>query len=171
MDAILANSLNAPPTGFSAQIVKTTDGGGSWNSLFSANDTFYFNEIDCAPGLHQKCCVSGEDGQNGLIYCTTDGTDWKETWSGVGQPGKKVYSLMGLEFVGANEVWACGGIIGLIPVPLFLHSTDGGQTWTQVASAFASRRTHCRSSPCLVLTMWGFPRIVGGFCLGRGEGG
>jgi len=134
--AILANSAAPPsappPSGFSAQVVKTTDGGSSWTSLFSANGTFYFNEIDCAPGLHKKCCVSGEDGTGALIYCTTDGEEWKQTWSGAGQPGKAVYSLMGLEFVGGNEAWACGGIIKLIPVPLFLHTTDGGQTWTQV---------------------------------------
>ena len=38
--AILANSMAPPappPAGFSAQIVKTTDGGSSWTSLFSAN--------------------------------------------------------------------------------------------------------------------------------------
>jgi len=144
--AILANSMAPPappPAGFSAQIVKTTDGGSSWTSLFSANGTFYFNEIDCAPGLHKKCCVSGEDATGALIYCTTDGNDWKQTWSGAGQAGKAVYSLMGLEFVGANEAWACGGIIKLIPVPLLLHSTDGGQTWTQVEADADLRGNIC----------------------------
>ena len=105
--------------------------------------TFYFNEIDCAPGLHKKCCVSGEDATGALIYCTTDGNDWKQTWSGAGQAGKAVYSLMGLEFVGANEAWACGGIIKLIPVPLLLHSTDGGQTWTQVEADADLRGNIC----------------------------
>ena len=41
---------SAVPTGWSAQIVKTGDGGKTWDSQFSANGTFYFNEVDCAPG-------------------------------------------------------------------------------------------------------------------------
>ena len=42
------------------------------------------------------------------------------------------YTLMGLEFTSATEAWACGGSIGLFTKPMFLHTTDGGASWTNV---------------------------------------
>jgi len=132
VDEILARSAAppAPPAGWSAQIVKTKDAGKTWSSEFSVNDTFYFNEIDCAPGMATHCCAVAEDSTNAHILCTTDGENWKETWTGTGTAGKQVYTMMGLEFVSGTEAWACGGTIGVPVEPVFLHTLDGGATWT-----------------------------------------
>ena len=49
-----APSGRAPGTratdGYAAQIVKSTDGGETWTSLFTDTGNFYFNEIDCFDG-------------------------------------------------------------------------------------------------------------------------
>jgi hypothetical protein len=41
-----------------AQIVKTTDGGKTWKSVFFQNNTFYFNQIAC--GSELSCVAIGE---------------------------------------------------------------------------------------------------------------
>lgn len=122
--------------GYAAQIVKTTDGGETWESQFFQNGSFYFNEIDCAKFKPDTCCAAGESAGSGtpgiLIYCTNNGKDWKQTYFKASEPGRHSYTLMGLEFVSGTEAWAAGGNIGLFTKPLFLHTTDSGATWTEV---------------------------------------
>jgi photosystem II stability/assembly factor-like uncharacterized protein len=120
---------------YSAQIVKTVDGGATWTSQFSQNGTFYFNEIDCAKDDPNTCCTAGESSGSAApgihIYCTANGQDWKQTFFMGSEKGHS-YTLMGLEFTSATEAWGCGGSIGLFTKPLFLHTTDGGATWASV---------------------------------------
>jgi photosystem II stability/assembly factor-like uncharacterized protein len=115
-----------------AQIVKTTDGGATWKSLFHQAGEFYFNKIDCSSETH--CCAVGESDSpprpGGRIWCTTDGTTFSET---LFQSGA-THSLTSMRAVSEQEWWAGGGnldrknFVGSLP-----HSTDGGKTWANVS--------------------------------------
>lgn len=132
------------PTGsYQAQIVKTTDGGATWKSQFYMNNSFYFNGIDCAPGDENTCCAVGEASAIGIfVYCTKDGETWANTYT-KRRDSKGAYNMMEIEFVSATEAWACGGSHGFFTLPLFLHTTDGGSTWTEVAGNGDLRGNFC----------------------------
>eukprot|EP00054_Salpingoeca_dolichothecata_P031384 m.263347 g.263347 ORF g.263347 m.263347 type:complete len:503 (+) comp26885_c0_seq1:88-1596(+) len=129
-----------PPTkpqtdGYAAQITKTTDGGQTWKTVFAENGTFYFNEISCRPNNPDHCCAVGEASGSAeagaRIYCTEDGgSSWNRTyWA----PANSThgYSLMQVRFVSDTDVWAAGGELNAFaPSAWFLHSTDGGRTWS-----------------------------------------
>jgi len=136
-------NLNSNPTpdndiGYKAQITKTTDGGKTWSSVFFENNTFYFNGIDCSPNNENNCCAVGEaDGTEGggRIHCTADGG---KTWTrNFWAPSTSTthYSLLELRFSSDTDVWAVGGALTEVsPSAWFVHSTDGGKTWTPDAS-------------------------------------
>jgi photosystem II stability/assembly factor-like uncharacterized protein len=68
--------------GWRAEIVKTSDGGKTWTSLFYDEGNFYFNQIDCADETH--CCAVGEADASAApgvrIYCTVDGTTFTQVY-------------------------------------------------------------------------------------------
>lgn len=120
--------------GYMAQIVKTTDGGKTFKTVFAENGTFYFNAIDCSPNNENFCCATGEatgTSQSGArIHCTYDGgqtwnrTFWSPETSGHG------YSIMEIRWVTETDIWAVGGeLASIAPSAWFLQSTDGGKTW------------------------------------------
>jgi hypothetical protein len=49
----------------------------TWTKVFSVNNTFYFNGIDCDPTNANHCCAVAEGfnvaGAGARIFCTTDG--------------------------------------------------------------------------------------------------
>lgn len=116
--------------GWKAQIVKTTDGGKTWSSVFYDAGNFYFNEISC--GSVDHCCAVGEaDSSNSpgiRIYCTTDGG---KTWERTLFQASSTLSIMAIEFLSDQEAWAAGG--NMDPTNFegyFWHTLDGGKTWT-----------------------------------------
>jgi len=123
---------DTPNSGWKAQIVKTTDGGSTWSTVFYDEDKFYFNQIGC--GSESHCCAAGEANnstESGIrIVCTTDGgANWKRTlW--VPNPA---FSIMALRFLSDTEVWAAGGDMGDDFTGYFWHSTDGGNSWDDSA--------------------------------------
>ena len=64
-------------------------------------------------------------GENGVIFTTTDGNNWKALDSGSEE------KLRSVRFVSANTGWAVGGDMG---VNVILHTEDGGTTWTDQSS-------------------------------------
>eukprot|EP00039_Didymoeca_costata_P017967 m.331551 g.331551 ORF g.331551 m.331551 type:complete len:417 (-) comp16753_c0_seq1:51-1301(-) len=137
------------PSGYAAEILKTVDGGQTWQSLFSKNGSFYFNEIDCGTDSTTNCCAAAEAGNESpaagaYIYCTFDGSTFQEVYSSPSVPGKESFSLMGLEFVSPSEAWACGTEFKQFGVhPLYVHTVDGGKTWTQVEANPDTRGYAC----------------------------
>jgi len=121
--------------GYKAQISKSTDGGKTWTSVFSENGTFYFNGIDCSPNNENNCCAVGEasdTAESGArIHCTSDGgKTWTRTfWAP--STSKIHFSLIEIRFSSDTEAWAVGGeMTQFSPNAWFIHTTDGGKTWT-----------------------------------------
>jgi len=98
---------NTIDPGWKAQIVKSTDGGVTWKSLFFDEGNFYFNQIDCADTDH--CCAVGEADQSALpgirIYCTEDGTTFNQVYFN----GDADFSIMAIQSISLLEWWASGG--------------------------------------------------------------
>jgi photosystem II stability/assembly factor-like uncharacterized protein len=121
-------SPSTTDAGWKAQIVKTTDGGKTWTSLFY-DETFYFNQIGCTDANH--CCAVGEadsSSEPGVrIYCTTDGTNWNR----IMYNDNPNMSIMALRFIDSNNGWAAGGDLAEFGITgYFWQTTDGGKTWT-----------------------------------------
>jgi len=77
------------PTGYTAQVVKTTDGGETWTSVFNPpNPNYYLNGISC--WNTQICAVVGE-GETGVVFVTEDGG---ATWTSIMDTGSEHDSLM-----------------------------------------------------------------------------
>ena len=93
---------------------------------YKSQGSFYFNDIHCATVDH---CIAVAEGHNvpqpgAHIFVTSDGgASWNNTWSMSGTGP----SLMGVRDLDGKEGWAVGGN-GFSA--LFLHTTDGGLTWT-----------------------------------------
>ena len=61
------------------------------------------------------------------VFCTSDGENWSQVFN---QPSQTL-SLSGAAYVGPQEIWISGG--NLLEEDLhayFLHSVDGGKSWT-----------------------------------------
>eukprot|EP01084_Bolivina_argentea_P000315 599_1 len=127
-------NLGNETNGYTAAIVKTTDGGETWTTVFSSATTFYFNAIDC---VSETLCVAVGEGMNAgagaHIYRTTDGSTFTQVLElPSGQNG--MYSMMSLEFASTTQVWAAGSIEGGgSSSGLFYYSGDAGKTWQRNA--------------------------------------
>jgi len=114
------------PTTYKMQMLKSVDGGATWTSqFFSDSLNLYFNAVDCYDAEH--CCAAAE-GDSVAVYCTNDGQNWSQVYH---NPSETL-SLMGAAYVGPQEIWIGGGNLSQIDMyAFFLHSTDGGKTWTE----------------------------------------
>jgi len=111
-----------------AQIVKTTDGGKTWTSVYQVTGKFYFNQIDCATENICFAVAEADDGPaaGSYIFRTTDGgASWDQVHSNAGAQ----FSLMAVKMLSTTEIWAAGGDMSSF-TGQFMHSTDGGNTWT-----------------------------------------
>ena len=110
------------------QIVKTTDAGKTWSSVFFQNNTFFFNQIAC--GSEQVCVAAGEgegdSSEPGVrIWVTHDGgASWTETLRhNMNHP-----SLMSAFAISETEYWVGGGEFSPF-VGVAYHSVDAGLSW------------------------------------------
>jgi len=126
-----ANKERSAPgdSGWRAQIVKSTDGGQTWQSQFYDEGNFYFNQIGCTSATH--CCAVGEadsSAQPGIrFYCTWDGQTWTRTFF---NPNPDL-SVLSLRWIDQNNGWAGGGDLNPFSFTgYFWLTNDGGKTWT-----------------------------------------
>ena len=100
---------DATPTDWMAQIVKTTDGGKTWTTVFEDEGNFYLNGIDC---FDENTCVAvGESDADSpspgsRIFTTVDGG---ATWNLSLLVSDPQESLMNVVFRSSDEIWAVGG--------------------------------------------------------------
>jgi len=102
-------------------VLKTTDGGNTWNYLDIKNDNF--TAIDYKNKDNVWVCGSG-----GSVFHTTDGgSSWDKVRNG-NSLTKKSYELRDIYFLNETEGW-CVGDKGVI-----IHTTDGGKNWEEYES-------------------------------------
>lgn len=118
---------------YTAELWKSSDGGKTWKNLIADQGSFYFNDIHCIDDTH--CVAVGEgfanDGSKNpgaRVYVTTDGETFNESHVESTTGGE---SLMAAKMLSTTEHWAGTTKTGGLIAPLLaLHSTDGGNTYT-----------------------------------------
>lgn len=130
------------------RIAWTTDGGKSWDAVdpaptFPPSPNCYLNDITFAGNLEYGVTVGCSAGTNGngpkILYVDRfDATAWEEPTQVTYTANQAHYENHGqLKRVawgaGSNTTFWAVGMAGLI-----LHTTDGGDTWTQVEVPLAS---------------------------------
>jgi len=123
-------SCDVDPTNcYSAKIMKTTDGGKTWASVYEdTTNNIYPNGIHCSSEEH---CVAVVEGETCRILVTRDGG---KTWNETMHDTDTASSLMASHMIDENEGWVAGG--HLAPLDFegrFWHTLDGGATWTKEA--------------------------------------
>ncbi len=123
----LASAKGLGKSGNSAEILKTTDGGLTFTSVFTDVGSFYFNGIHCAS--EDVCMVVAEGNGAGTVYGTQNGG---ETWEILlkDTDGEGV-GLFQVRMISELEAWAVGGNLVRVGFEArFHHTVDGGATWT-----------------------------------------
>ena len=125
------------PCFYTAVVAKTTDGGKTWANVFVAsNSTFSLSGIDCANNTHCVAVGSGQTG--GLIYQTTDGTNFKLVYSW-DNADSLTHTISKVRFASSSSVWAAATQTYLLWSSLvLLHSTNGGSTWNVESTNIAN---------------------------------
>lgn len=131
---VAGRNLQSAPTGqYIAQIMKTTDAGQTWSSVFLKYNAFYFNGIDCLD--ENRCCAGAENDNTGggaVVLCTWDGGNtWNQTLTYTADGA----GVLDLRVVGTDGYWAVGGVAAEIGGSAdFWYSGDAGATWTMTSS-------------------------------------
>lgn len=144
------NSFFSPP--YFANIARTTNGGMNWQVVASAHVTnSYFWKMSWpTTNIGYVSLQQNNSYASFVFYKTTDGG---QTWvsngiplSAIGSPSS--FELQGIGFVSTNEGWLGGGSVA---APYnFIHTTDGGLTWTPMGYVNANNLNRFRfASPTL----------------------
>ncbi|KAJ9449258.1 hypothetical protein DIPPA_20934 [Diplonema papillatum] len=139
---IPAAAAAANTSAYTGMIAKTTDGGATWTKVFATSGDFYLNGISCA--TTELCIAVGEgyanDGSTdpGAHVLRTE--DGGSSWQKVYQYGKTTGgSVIDVNMLSATEVWVATSyaVSTLNSGAQFLHSTDGGKTFTEASSVLS----------------------------------
>jgi photosystem II stability/assembly factor-like uncharacterized protein len=132
MDTNAYSSSCSPP--YYGRIARTTDGGNTWTPVVTTPvSCSYFWKMSWPSTNVGYCSLQQNASFNNIVFYKT--TDGGNTWvsnaiplSSVGLTTSQFY-LQGIGFVSTNEGWI-GGASGIPVLNSFLHTTDGGVTWT-----------------------------------------
>lgn len=145
MDTNAYNSCDAPY--YHGCIARTTNGGATWEVVAASGlNCAYFWKMSWPSAnvgyasLQQNASMIGG---NHIIYKTTDGG---ATWNSNGIPfadiGINSFYSQGIGFVSETEGWVGGDSAS--GTGNFLHTADGGASWTPVGSADTLRINRIR---------------------------
>ncbi len=136
---VVGMDTNAYTTDCSSQyhgcLARTTDGGLTWSNVLTTPITCsYFWKMSWPTRQIGYVALQQNASFNSIVFYKT--TDGGNTWVSNGIPLSTVglstsgFYLQGLGFVNPNEGWI-GGASGTPTFPQsFLHTVDGGATWT-----------------------------------------
>lgn len=138
------NSFYSPP--YFGSIARTTNGGLNWQVMARAQVTnSYFWKMSWpSTNVGYVSLQQNSSYSSFVFYKTTDGG---QTWvsngiplSAIGSPS--AFELQGVGFVSTNEGWLGGGALS---APYnFIHTTDGGLTWTPMGYVNANNLNRFR---------------------------
>jgi len=129
------NSFYTPP--YYGRIARTTDGGNSWTPVLTTPvvDSYFWKMSWPATNIGYVALQQNDSHTNIIFYKTTDGgAHWSfnqipERSFGLDTNGSHFY-LQGLGFVSPTEGWVGGASNLPSYTNSFLHTVDGGVTWT-----------------------------------------
>ncbi len=127
-----SDSLNGLAVGYSGKILKSVDGGASWERVFLSGAMNQRNFTTVKYSSAQTVfAFGGRNYTSDTIQTIIKSTDGGETWNSIRDAAGRW--LKGAHFVDANTVFAVGGR-GTI-----LKSIDGGNNWNTVTSPVTDR--------------------------------
>lgn len=132
---------------YSGAIARTTNGGVSWDVVAASglNCAYFWKMSWPSPNVGYASLQQNGSmiGGNHIFYKTTDGG---ATWASNGVPfsdiGVTTFYSQGIGFVSETEGWVGGSSAS--GADNFLHTTDGGASWTPVGSADTLRINRIR---------------------------
>ncbi|MEY4917535.1 MAG: hypothetical protein RL616_1448 [Verrucomicrobiota bacterium] len=138
------NSFFTPP--YFANIARTTNGGLNWEVVASARVTnSYFWKMSWPTTNIGYVSLQQNNSYSSFVFYKTP--DGGATWvsnaiplSAIGSPPS--FELQGIGFVSTNEGWLGGG--ALAAPNNFIHTTDGGLTWTPMGYVNANNLNRFR---------------------------
>jgi photosystem II stability/assembly factor-like uncharacterized protein len=124
------HDFNFPP--YYGRIARTTDGGATWTPVVTTTvSNCYFWKMSWPATNIGYVALQQNGSYNTIVYYKT--TDGGNNWVSNGIPlaavGAASFYLQGLGFVSTNEGWI-GGSSVLPYSTSFLHTTNGGTTWS-----------------------------------------
>jgi hypothetical protein len=127
------NSYYSPP--YYGRFAKTTDGGNTWTTVLTTpvTNSYFWKFSWPSPSVGYVSLQQNASFDSVIFYKTIDGGN---TWvsngislAGLGL-GNSAFYLQGIGFVSTNEGWIGGASGSLAYSNTFLHTVDGGVTWT-----------------------------------------
>src|SRR5918994_208180 len=119
----------AVPNG-TGQIIKTTDGGASWDPMKLPEGTNVYWR--CLGFATPQRGWAGTLTRGRRLYATTDGETWELIDARL--PANAPLAICGLSVVNEQVVYASGTNFPNVPPanvpPAMVKTTDGGETWT-----------------------------------------
>src|SRR5688572_431515 len=145
MDTNAYGSCAAPY--YHGAIARTTNGGATWQVVATSgvNCAYFWKMSWPSPNVGYVSLQQNSmtPAGNHIVYKTTDGG---ATWSSNAIPfsaiGVSTFYSQGISFVNDSEGWVGGDSGG--GTANFLHTTNGGQSWTRVGSADTLRINRIR---------------------------
>jgi photosystem II stability/assembly factor-like uncharacterized protein len=139
---VYGNFVTAAPA--SAIVFRTSDGGQTWTgsqpidlSAIGAADFFQPSDIRFLPDAKTGWFIAHLGvGMNHDYFTIMKTTDGGQTWTRLIDPtsgGPQSCQKTGLHFTDAQNGWLTGDCQGVAPGLFFMHSGDGGATWTQAS--------------------------------------
>lgn len=127
---------------YHGRIAKTTDGGATWTAVADTGRacTYFWKMSWPTPDVGYTSLQQNGTASNLIFYKTIDGGN---TWISNGIPYSEIgipsfTLLQGIGFVSTNEGWVGGPSASSAFASTFLHTTNGGTSWTPAGYANSS---------------------------------
>ena len=127
------NSYYSPP--YYGRVARTTDGGNTWTTVLTTPvaSSYFWKMSWPSTNVGYISLQQNASFDNVIFYKTVDGGN---TWASNGISlanlglGNSAFYLQGIGFVSTNEGWIGGASGSIAYSNSFLHTVDGGVTWT-----------------------------------------
>jgi hypothetical protein len=131
---VVGMDMNTYASGvYHGRISKTTDGGQTWTPQVTTSiQPCYFWKMTWPSTNVGYCSLQQNGSYNTVVYYKTidGGNTWSSNGVSLASLGSSSFYLQAIGFVSTNEGWM-GGASGIPIAQTFIHTTDGGATWSQ----------------------------------------